>query len=221
MSSPDKEEFQFWDNPNSPNYNLVNQGPHKTFLERALPYVTIVLAILVAILLPLAISNHVKISNNEEAVLETLRRIKPIIDRSKSGFIGPQGPPGPKGDPAPVPSGPITKKLPDTLEKNDQTIYEVNCLGSCRIISITLKVKTGDADLYAREDMPPVIESSDCDNCPKCKSRQSTLEDSCEKISIDGDTFFVTVVTHKPHQNGTVIFSGLNLKNVNEKNSDN
>ena len=44
-----------------------------------------------------------------EAVLETLKRIKPIIDQSKSGFKGQSGPPGPKGDPAPMPSGPISE----------------------------------------------------------------------------------------------------------------
>ena len=46
-----------------------------------------------------------------EAVLETMRRIKPMLDQFKnnSGFIGPPGPPGPKGDPAPLPSGPISK----------------------------------------------------------------------------------------------------------------
>ena len=44
-----------------------------------------------------------------EAVLETLKRIKPIIDQSKSGFKGQPGPPGPKGDPAPLPSGPISE----------------------------------------------------------------------------------------------------------------
>jgi len=217
MSSQDKEEFQLWDNPNSPNYNLVHGSLRKSFLERTLPYITIVLAILVAILLPLAISNHVKISNNEEAVLETLRRIKPIIDQSRSNFTGPQGPQGPKGDPAPVPSGPITKNLPDTLAKDEQTTYEVNCLGSCRLIMIELEVTSGDADLYGREEMPPVIEASDCDNCPKCKSRQSGLKDSCENISINGEIFFVTVVTHKPHQNGIVTFSGLNLRDVYEK----
>ena len=46
-----------------------------------------------------------------EAVLETMRRIKPMLDQFKnnSGFIGPPGPPGPKGDPAPLPSGPKSK----------------------------------------------------------------------------------------------------------------
>jgi len=220
MPTEDKEEFQFWDNPNSPNYNLVHQGLRKTFLERAMPYVTITLAIFVAILLPLAISNHVKISNNEEAVLETLKRIKPIIDQSKSGFKGQPGPPGPKGDPAPMPSGPITKKLPDTLGKNDQTVYKVECLGSCRLFEIALKVDTGDADLYIREDLPIVIENSDCDNC-LCKSRQGGLTDECEIKSIKGQSFFVMVVTHKPHKNGTVIFSGMNLLNVTETESDN
>merc|ERR1712008_388752 len=113
-----------------------------------------------------AISNHVKVSNNEEAVLETMRRIKPVLDQFKnnSGFIGPPGPQGPKGDPGPLPSGPKTLKLPDTLVKDDETVYKVTCLGSCWNINIKLAVESGDADLYASEVSPPVIENSDCDS---------------------------------------------------------
>jgi len=220
MASQNDQDLQFWDNPNSPNYNLVNQGQPRTLLERAMPILVVILTILVAILLPLAISNHVKVSNNEEAVLETMRRIKPMLDQFKnnSGFIGPPGPPGPKGDPAPLPSGPKTLKLPDALKKDNQTEYKVTCLGSCWNINIKLKVESGDADLYAREASSPVIENSDCDSriCTLCRERSTALTDSCEDINIDGDTFYVMAVTHKPHQNGTLTFSGLNLRNVIE-----
>ena len=65
MASQNDQDLQFWDNPNSPNYNLVNQGQPRTLLERAMPILVVILTILVAILLPLAISNHVKVSNNE------------------------------------------------------------------------------------------------------------------------------------------------------------
>ena len=65
MASQNDQDLQFWDNPNSPNYNLVNQGQSRTLLERAMPILVVILTILVAILLPLAISNHVKVSNNE------------------------------------------------------------------------------------------------------------------------------------------------------------
>ena len=41
-------------------------------------------------------------------------------------------------------------KLPDTLQKDDQTVYKVTCFGSCDGIDIRLKVTSGDADLYAR-----------------------------------------------------------------------
>ena len=41
-------------------------------------------------------------------------------------------------------------KLPDALIKDDHTVYEVTCLGSCRNINIKLEVESGDADLYAR-----------------------------------------------------------------------
>ena len=65
MASQNDQDLQFWDNPNSPNYNLVNQGQPRTLLERAMPILVVILTIMVAILLPLAISNHVKVSNNE------------------------------------------------------------------------------------------------------------------------------------------------------------
>ena len=65
MASQNDQDLQFWDNPNSPNYNLVNQGHPRTLLERAMPILVVILTIMVAILLPLAISNHVKVSNNE------------------------------------------------------------------------------------------------------------------------------------------------------------
>ena len=65
MTSQHDQDLQFWDNPNSPNYNLVNQSQPRTLLERAMPILVVILTIMVAILLPLAISNHVKVSNNE------------------------------------------------------------------------------------------------------------------------------------------------------------
>ena len=65
-----------------------------------------------------------------------------------------------------------------------------------------------------REDKEPIIENSNCKNCPICSARTGNLDDICKDINIDGDTFFAMVVTHEPHQNGTVTFSGLNLKNV-------
>ena len=65
MASQNDQDLQFWDNPNSPNYNLVNPGQTRTLLERAIPILVVTLTIMVAILLPLAISNHVKVSNNE------------------------------------------------------------------------------------------------------------------------------------------------------------
>ena len=64
-----------------------------------------------------------------------------------------------------------------------------------------------------------MIENSDCDSriCTLCRARSTALTDSCEpSINIDGDTFYVMAVTHKPHQNGTLTFSGLNLRNVTE-----
>ena len=69
-------------------------------------------------------------------------------------------------------------------------------------------------EISFREDQPPVIANNDCRNCPICTSRTANLDDKCENISIEGDNFFSKIVTHTPHQDGTVTFSGLNLKNA-------
>ena len=72
--------------------------------------------------------------------------------------------------------------------------------------------------IFFREASSPVIENSDCDSriCTLCRARSTALTDSCEDIIINGDTFYVMAVTHKPHQNGTLTFSGLNLRTVIE-----
>ena len=66
------------------------------------------------------------------------------------------------------------------------------------------------------EDQVPVIENSDCKQtiCAICRERTANLDDICRDIKTESSTFFVMVVTHKPHQNGKVTFSGLNLKDV-------
>ena len=85
----------------------------------------------------------------------------------------------------------------------------------CRDINIELSVEIGDADLYAREDAPPSIRNSNCDNCPLCKSRGSDLSDSCTGLSTeDGDRFYFKVTAHKAFRDATVKVHGFNLKAV-------
>jgi len=133
------------------------------------------------------------------------------------GDPGPQGPKGEKGESAPLPSGPIKIVIP-SADKGDMKLYEVTCLGNsgCRDIGINLIVATGDADLYAREDAPPKIQNSDCDNCPLCRSRSSQLSDNCERINVDNGTFYTMVIAHKAFRDCTLTFSGMNLQNVTD-----
>lgn len=101
--------------------------------------------------------------------------------------------------------------------KGDQKIFLITCLGHCRDISVSLEVESGDADLYAREDVPPEIDNSNCDNCPLCKSRQSNREDSCTDISTEeGDSFYLMVTAHKNYRVATIKVSGYNLKSVRD-----
>ncbi len=52
--------------------------------------------------------------------------------------------------------------------------------------------------LFFREDSPPKIMNSDCDDCPLCRSRSSNLKDSCSNINtLHGDSFYALVVAHK------------------------
>jgi len=133
------------------------------------------------------------------------------------GAPGPQGPKGEKGESAPLPSGPIKVEI-RSADKGDKKLYEVTCLGAagCRDIGINLVVASGDADLYAREDAPPKIQNSDCDNCPLCRSRSSQLSDNCERINVDNGTFYTMVVAHKAFRDCTLTFSGMNLQNVTD-----
>jgi len=153
-----------------------------------------------------------------------------------SGHIGPSGSPGSKGqqgsgagekgDPGPVgikgergasapslPAEPIEMKIP-TARKGDTALYQVTCWGACNDIGISLRVASGDADLYAREGSPPTIQNSDCDSCPLCRSRSSQLTDHCERIDAFNGTFYAMVVAHKMFNDCQIIFSGMNLMNV-------
>ena len=66
MSLENTEDLQFWDNPDSPRYSLIKQpGLRKSLLDRAMPILVVILTILVAILLPLAITNHAKINETK------------------------------------------------------------------------------------------------------------------------------------------------------------
>ena len=100
-------------------------------------------------------------------------------------------------------------------EKGAIDNYMVTCLQSCSNMKVKLRVDSGDADLYAREDDLPQINSSDCSDCPLCRARSSTLTDKCESFDTPGSsTFYVAVVAHKDYINCEITFSGNNLANV-------
>lgn len=134
----------------------------------------------------------------------------------EKGERGPVGPKGEKGDSAPtLPALPIERNIAQA-NKGETTLFQVTCWGACNDIGISLRVASGDADLYAREGSPPVIQNSDCDDCPLCRSRSSQLSDSCERIDSLNGTFYAMVVAHKMYRDCRVIFSGLNLMNVTQ-----
>ena len=66
-------------------------------------------------------------------------------------------------------------------------MYKITCHGPvCRDISLQLRISSGDADLYGKEDSPPQISDSNCNSCT-CKSRDSSNFDSCLACSSVGE----------------------------------
>ena len=63
--SSEAANFEFWRRDSSNGTDYANIGPRKSFFERAMPKLTVVLTILVAILLPLAISNNIEINKTK------------------------------------------------------------------------------------------------------------------------------------------------------------
>ena len=75
-----------------------------------------------------------------------------------------------------------TQKDTNTLmdSKNGAKTYVIYCDGPCKDITVKMKASSGDPDLYGREGSPPRIISSDCNDCPECKSRSgSGSTDKC------------------------------------------
>ena len=80
--------------------------------------------------------------------------------------------------------------------KGDTKVYKVTCHGNiCRDVSVELRIGNGDADLYGKEDSPPPISESNCDSCRLCKSRDSSLVDSCLVTTLR--TYFSTHLKEK------------------------
>ena len=92
--------------------------------------------------------------------------------------------------------------------------YHYHILGSLRYIKPVFELS--NFLICIREDGKPTIVNSDCNAkiCKLCRARSATLTDECDNISTDGNTFYVMVVTHEPHQDGTVTFRGLTLTKV-------
>ena len=63
--------------------------------------------------------------------------------------------------------------------KGDTKVYKVRCHKKCGSVSISLRTGRGDADLYGKEESPPIISDSNCNSCTLCKSRDSDLTDQC------------------------------------------
>eukprot|EP00096_Caligus_rogercresseyi_P012630 TRINITY_DN5353_c0_g1_i1.p1 TRINITY_DN5353_c0_g1~~TRINITY_DN5353_c0_g1_i1.p1 ORF type:complete len:227 (+),score=52.71 TRINITY_DN5353_c0_g1_i1:229-909(+) len=137
----------------------------------------------------------------------------PKGDQGSKGQKGDMGLPGMKGNSGAEPSPPIIKTI-STLAKGDKRKYKVDCIGTC-FIQVEMKVESGDADLYAKEDGVPEILNSNCDDCPLCKSRSSSLKDTCPNIQThQSDHFYLAVVAHKAFKNGQLKLWGFNLANV-------
>ena len=66
--------------------------------------------------------------------------------------------------------------------KGDIKVYQTNCHGICRDISVKIEYDSGgDADLYTKEDSPPserAMKGASCPDC-LCTSKKSSSPDVC------------------------------------------
>ena len=70
----------------------------------------------------------------------------------------------------------------ESAQKGDIKVYQTNCHGICRDISVKIEYDSGgDADLYTKEDSPPTESAMKGASCPDClcTSKRSTSPDVC------------------------------------------
>ena len=68
-------------------------------------------------------------------------------------------------------------------ETGSQITYVVTCDGPCSQLTATLTFSSGDADLYANEDQPPMLTSYNCPDCSMCEAASTNLIETCPNLS--------------------------------------
>jgi len=128
------------------------------------------------------------------------------------GPQGQKGEKGPKGDSPPTPSPPTVFNI-ESAQKGDIKVYQTNCHGICRDISVKIEYDSGgDADLYTKEDSPPTESAMKGASCPDClcTSKRSTSPDVCLVTTTVTNSFYTAVYAHKSYQNAKITFDGVN-----------
>ena len=109
-----------------------------------------------------------------------------------------------------------TIQLP-SKPKGSETYFLVRCNGYCSGVNISLKVSSGDPDLFALDYVRPQLIKYSCLECyPFCFSASFSATESCNNITTFTEHLHVLVHAYENYQNGTITFE--NVKDVEEVN---
>ena len=75
------------------------------------------------------------------------------------------------------------KKPIPIAEIGSQITYVVSCDGPCSEVTATITISSGDADLYANEDQPPILASYYCPECSMCEAYTIKSFDTCPNMT--------------------------------------
>ena len=74
-----------------------------------------------------------------------------------------------------------------------QITYVVTCDGPCSQLTATITFSSGDADLYANEDQPPILTSYNCPDCSMCQAITTDLSETCPNMSTQNGDRLVSI----------------------------
>ena len=89
-----------------------------------------------------------------------------------------------------------------------QQIFSVTCEGPCNQVTVSISASSGNADLYANEDEPPVLSGNSCPDCSICEETTQGLIETCSNMSTkNGNRQVTTNLFHTCLNNCTKFFT--------------
>ena len=81
----------------------------------------------------------------------------------------------------------------DSAVAGSQITYVVTCEGPCTQLTASILTTSGDADLYANEDQPPILTSYNCPDCSMCQAITTDLSETCPNMSTQNGDRLVSI----------------------------